>query len=107
MNTPYRPHPTAPAPLVWKVGHPDRDPCHCLATGLEVEIDVGCGQKRRGPRFLLAVRIVPLRPHTWRLWDSKNKEWLSDDLGADRSVARDEGEAILRTLQASQKTEDP
>ncbi len=93
------------AALRWVVGHPERDPCYCLATGLEVEIDVGCGKTRRGPRFLLAVRVEPKRRHTWRLWDSKNKEWLSDDLGDDRMEARDKAEDIIRALMRSQKVE--
>lgn len=104
MN-PYRPQPPPPAPMRWVVGHPERDPCYCLATGPDVAIDIGCGETRRGHRFLLAVRVAPGRPHTWRLWDSKNKEWLSDDLGPEQTQARDEAESIIRGLMKPQTPE--
>ncbi len=80
----------------WTVGHPHRDPCYCLATGPLVPIDAGFGSIRYGPRFLLAMRGG--LPETWRLWDSKLKEWLSDDLGSDRDKARDDAEVIVGRL---------
>lgn len=82
----------------WIVGHPDRDPCYCLATGELVRGRTpprDTGDLRELPRFLLAVRVAPDTPHSWRLWDRSAHGWISDDLGTDRDVARDQAETII------------
>ena len=79
----------------WTVGHPWREPSHGLATGEFVQVHVGCGKERTVRRFLLAMRPHPGHPMSWRLWDRKDKVWMSDDLGTDRDVARELAEKII------------
>ena len=65
-------------PMVWVVGHPDRCPCRCKATG-------------PGDRWLLA-----WSPDGYRLWDRETRTWITGYIGETIEDATPHAEQAIR-----------